>query len=181
MEAIPSIKGGHRSVPEAWVDEKEPAQSEVASAVLRDEASELRGRAASPEDRSRPSVRPVALRPPWSVKNWFGRLGMLTGVRPTNPNPQRFVIDPELLRDRLDHLPLRRIFMLTVTRHPDRTLTHLDRIPAVMLPLLWHLLVLSGQRAVTIPGALQFCVLCVLGVLRSRRQYNHRRQRCRQR
>jgi len=58
------------------------------------------------------------------------------GLSPIHPVTQSLMIDPKLRRNRLDRFPLRRILMLMLEHHPDRTLTHLSRIPANTLLLL---------------------------------------------
>ena len=58
------------------------------------------------------------------------------GLGAAHPLAQRLVIDVQLLGDRLDRLPVRRILVLMLKQHPHRPLTHLVRIPTrTRLPL----------------------------------------------
>ncbi len=50
---------------------------------------------------------------------------------PSDPDPQRLVIDVQLLRDRPDRFPLRRILVLMLQQHPHRSLSP----PAPLSPL----------------------------------------------
>jgi hypothetical protein len=47
-----------------------------------------------------------------------------------DPQPQRLVVEVQLLRDRLDRFPLRRVLVLMIEDHPHRPLAHLGRIRA---------------------------------------------------
>src|SRR5262245_26261448 len=50
------------------------------------------------------------------------------GLSPPDPLAQRLMVHAELLRDRLDRLPLRRVLVLVLEHHPHRSLTHLRRV-----------------------------------------------------
>jgi hypothetical protein len=53
----------------------------------------------------------------------------LVDLGTTNPHTQRLAVQVELLGDRHDRLPLRRILMGVLEHHPNRALAQLVRVP----------------------------------------------------